>query len=123
MKNEITNEERNRIISLHESRTRKHYLSEQGEITSKDESTEIDFCEEAEYNEQQALDHLKVLQDLKDMVKKFDSIISECNLDSVVIFTMMFSKIVDKWDQLLQLDIDGIDMEEYINHLKDKYKI
>jgi hypothetical protein len=87
------------------------------------EQQETNFCEEAEYNEQQALDHLKVLQDVKDMVKKYDEIIPECDLDNVVIFTMMFSKIVNKWEQLLQLDIDGIDMEEYIKHLKDKYNI
>jgi hypothetical protein len=84
---------------------------------------ETNFCEEAEYNEQQALDHLNVLQDVKNMVKKYDEIIPECDLDNVVIFTMMFSKIVNKWEQLLQLDIDGIDMEEYIKHLKDKYNI
>jgi hypothetical protein len=87
------------------------------------EQQETNFCEEAEYNEQQALDHLNVLQDVKDMVKKYDEIIPECDLDNVVIFTMMFSKIVNKWEQLFQLDIDGIDMEEYIKHLKDKYNI
>ena len=87
------------------------------------EQQETNFCEEAEYNEQQALDHLNVLQDVKDMVKKYDEIIPECDLDNVVIFTMMFSKIINKWEQLLQLDIDGINMEEYIKHLKDKYNI
>ena len=39
------------------------------------EQQETNFCEEAEYNEQQALDHLNVLQDVKDMVKKYDEII------------------------------------------------
>lgn len=87
------------------------------------EQEENNFCKDANYDRQQALNHLDVLQDVKNMVKKYDDIVPECELDNVIIFIMMFSKIVNKWEQLLQLDIDGIDMEEYIKHLKSKYSL
>ena len=105
---------RNRLTERDLSRIVKRVINEQeGD----------DFCKDAVVDENQSMGHLQILEDIKGMVKKHDTLISDCNLDTVMSFILMFEPIVEKYNSLLQLDIEGIDIEKYIKHLKEKYDI
>ena len=106
---------RNRLTERDLSRIVKRVIKEQEEGD--------DFCKDAVVDENQSMRHLQILEDIKGMVKKHDNLLSDCNLDAVMSFILMFEPIVEKYNSLLQLDIEGIDVEKYIKHLKEKYNI
>ena len=106
---------RNRLTERDLSRIVRHVIKEQDEGD--------DFCENAKVDNADITRHLQVLEDIKNMTKKHDQLIVDCDLDTVVSFILMFEPIVEKYNELIQLDIDGIDAEKYIKHLKKKYDI
>lgn len=107
---------RNRLTERDLSRIVRQVIKEQ-------EEGDDDFCKDAVVDKNQSMRHLQILEDIKNMVEKHDTIISDCDLDAVVSFILMFEPIVEKYNSLFQLDIEGIDVEKYIKHLKGKYNI
>jgi hypothetical protein len=106
---------RNRLTERDLSRIVKRVINEQEEGD--------DFCKDAVVDETHAMRHLQILEDIKNMTEKHDRLISDCNLDAVMSFILMFEPIVEKYNTLMQLDIEGIDVGKYIKHLKKKYNI
>jgi hypothetical protein len=106
---------RNRLTERDLSRIVRYVIKEQEEGD--------DFCENAKVDNADVTRHLQVLEDIKNMTKKHDQLIVDCDLDAVMSFILMFEPIVEKYNELIQLDIDGTDAEKYIKHLKKKYDI
>jgi len=106
---------RNRLTERDLSRIVRHVIKEQEEGK--------DFCEDAKVDKADTMRHLQILEDIKNMTKKHDQLVVDCDLDAVMSFILMFEPIVEKYNALIQLDIDGIDAEKYIKHLKKKYNI
>ena len=90
-------------------------------IKEQDESD--NFCEDAVVNTNHLRKHLEVLQDIETMKERFDQFLLRCDLDAAMVFILMFEPIVQKYNELTDLDIEGIDIEEYIKHLREKYDI
>ena len=82
-----------------------------------------DFCKNAKVDKSDTMRHLQILEDIKNMTKKHENLVVDCDLDAVMSFSLMFGPIVEKYNSLIQLDIDGIDVEKYKKHLKKKYNI
>ena len=106
---------RNRLTERDLTRLVRHIIKEQEEGD--------DFCKDAKVDKADAMRHLQILEDIKNMTKKHDKLIVDCDLDAVMSFILLFEPIVEKYTALIQLDIDGIDAEKYIKHLKKKYNI
>jgi hypothetical protein len=106
---------RNRLTERDLSRIVRHVIKEQEEGD--------DFCKNAKVDKADTMRHLQILEDIKNMTKKHDKLVVDCDLDAVMSFILMFEPIVEKYNALIQLDIDGIDAEKYIKHLKKKYNI
>jgi hypothetical protein len=106
---------RNRLTERDLSRIVRYVIKEQEEGD--------DFCKNAKVSKADTMRHLQVLDDIKNMTKKHDQLVGDCDLDAVMSFILMFEPIVEKYNALIQLDIDGIDAEKYIKHLKKKYNI
>ena len=106
---------RNRLTERDLTRLVRHIIKEQEEGD--------DFCKDAKVDKADAMRHLQILEDIKNMTKKHDKLIVDCDLDAVMSFILMFEPIVEKYNALIQLDIDGIDAQKYIKHLKKKYNI
>ena len=47
----------------------------------------------------------------------------DCDLDKAMVFTMMFDKIYDRFGALIQLSVKGVDVDQYVEHLKNKYNL
>ena len=106
---------RNRLTERDLTRLVRHIIKEQEEGD--------DFCKDAKVDKADTMRHLQILEDIKNMTKKHDQLVVDCDLDAVMSFILMFEPIVEKYNALIQLDIDGIDAEKYIKHLKKKYNI
>ena len=106
---------RNRLTERDLSRIVRHIIKEQEEGD--------DFCKDAKVDKADVMRHLQILEDIKNMTKKHDKLIVDCDLDAVMSFILIFETIVEKYNSLIQLDIDGIDAQKYIKHLKKKYNI
>ena len=106
---------RNRLTERDLSRIVRHIIKEQEEGD--------DFCKDAKVDKADVMRHLQILEDIKNMTKKHANLVVDCNLDAVMSFILMFEPIVEKYNALIQLDIDGIDAQKYIKHLKKKYNI
>ena len=106
---------RNRLTERDLSRIVRHIIKEQEEGD--------DFCKDAKVDKADTMRHLQILEDIKNMTKKHEKLVVDCDLDAVMSFILMFEPIVEKYNALIQLDIDGIDAEKYIKHLKKKYNI
>ena len=114
---------RNRLTERDLSRIVRRIIKEQDETMSGGIQSSNNFCEDAVVDETHAMRHLQILEDIKNMTEKHDRLISDCDLDAVMSFILMFEPIVEKYNTLMQLDIEGIDVEKYIKHLKEKYRI
>ena len=106
---------RNRLTERDLTRLVRHIIKEQEEGD--------DFCKNAKVDTADVMRHLQILEDIKNMTKKHAKLIVDCDLDAVMSFILMFEPIVEKYNALIQLDIDGIDAQKYIKHLKKKYNI
>ena len=106
---------RNRLTERDLSRIVRHIIKEQEEGD--------DFCKDAKVDKADTMRHLQILEDIKNMTKKHEKLVVDCDLDAVMSFILMFEPIVEKYNALIQLDIDGIDAQKYIKHLKKKYNI
>ena len=106
---------RNRLTERDLTRLVRHIIKEQEEGD--------DFCKDAKVDKADTMRHLQILEDIKNMTKKHEKLVVDCDLDAVMSFILMFEPIVEKYNALIQLDIDGIDAEKYIKHLKKKYNI
>ena len=106
---------RNRLTERDLTRLVRHIIKEQEEGD--------DFCKDAKVDKADTMRHLQILEDIKNMTKKHEKLVVDCDLDAVMSFILMFEPIVEKYNALIQLDIDGIDAQKYIKHLKKKYNI
>jgi len=81
------------------------------------------FCEDAVVDTNHVNNHLGVLEDITKMKERFDKLRFnfDCNLDAVMTFILMFEPIVQKYNELTDLDIEGIDIEEYIKYIRDRF--
>jgi hypothetical protein len=92
-------------------------------VINEQDETNTNFCEIAEVDQNILNLHLKLNDDLNEMIKKLNSMSFDCDLDKAMVFTMMFDKIYDRFGALMQLSVKGVDVDQYVEHLKNKYNL